>query len=158
MISEQSIILRKNEDRTGKLRSFWQFLCALPLGESIELIARPYKSTRSNEQNAWLNGCIYKTLMDATGYERDDISKYCCGLYFGEKEKRVPRSKNFPKGIELVPCRTTTVNEAGKRDVLTWDAFSDYVAFLQRYFAQECGIYLPDPDPNWKQHQQQEAA
>ncbi len=158
MIQEQSILLRKLMPRVGTIKRIFDFLSDLPIGENIEVVIRPYRSSRSNEQNRYLNGCIYKILMDKTGYERDDISDYCCGLYWGEKEKRVPRSHDFPKGVKRVPCRTTTTNEAGKRDVLTWDAFSDYVAFLQRYFAKECGIYLPDPDPNWKQHQQAEAA
>jgi hypothetical protein len=106
--------------------------------------------TRSVQQCRFLNGVLYKLLSDATGYERDDISEYCCGLMWGWRDKRVPKTPRNPSGVESVPIRTTTTNENGVRDVLKWDDFSDYVAFLQRHFAQECGIVLPDPDQNWR--------
>ena len=140
------------------IRDRRKFICALPETKAWRVVITPAKSKRSDDQNRYLNGCIYKILGEATGYERDDISEYCCGLYWGWRDKRVPRTPRNPTGIESVPVRTTTTDEQGQRDVLRWDAFADYVAFLQRHFAQlDKPIFLPDPDPHWRD-QQQEAA
>lgn len=157
-MSEKTFTLPRGMNWAGRISGIAKFLSSLTASKNWEVVVRERRGTRSDRQNRWLNGCIYKRLMDATGYERDDVSAYCCGLMWGWKDKRVPKTPRNPTGIESVPCRTTTTNEMGIREVLTWDAFSDYVAFLQRHFAQEHGIYLPDPDPNWKFSDQQEAA
>src|SRR5688572_10820531 len=115
--------------RDGQIAKIGRFLALLKQDKAWRITVEEAKSTRSIQQCRFLNGVLYKALIDKTGYERDDISDYCCSLYWGEREKRVPRSTNYPKGIKMVPCRTTTTDENGKRDVLKWDAFSDYVAF-----------------------------
>ena len=119
------------------------------LGEQWE---KPYlltlemkKSTRSTQQNRYLNGIAYKLIGDATGYERNDISEYLCGTFWGWREKKVPKKPGC-NGTEKVPVRTTTTNEDGIYDVLSWSDFSDFIAFVQR-FGAEHGIYIPDPDP-----------
>ena len=155
----QVFILPKLMAREGRLSSIVKFVMALSMSKAWAITIEEARSTRSTQQNKFLNGCLYKILSERTGYERNDISDYCCGLMWGWKDKRVPRTPRNPTGIESVPCRTTTTDEMGNRDVLKWDDFSDYVAFLQRHFAQlEKPIYLPDPDPSWREHQQQEAA
>lgn len=153
-----SFTLPKLLSREVSILKISNFLKLLSPGKAWRVTIEEARSSRSDQQNKFLNGCLYKILMDRTGYERDDVSAYCCGLMWGWKDKRVPKTPRNPTGIESVPCRTTTTDEAGQRDVLTWDAFSDYVAFLQRHFAQEHGIYLPDPDPNWKISEEREAA
>jgi hypothetical protein len=156
---ETTFILPKLLRRDGQIAKIGRFLALLKQDKAWRITVEEAKSTRSIQQCRFLNGVIYKVLMDATGYERDDVSDYCCGLMWGWKDKRVPKTPRNPTGVESVPCRTTTTDENGKRDVLKWDAFADYVAFLQRHFAQEHGIYLPDPDPNWREHEDaQEAA
>ncbi len=153
-----TFILPKLLGREAKVAGIAKFLLSLSAGKAWRIEVTEERSTRSVQQCRYLNGVAYKLLSEATGYERDDISEYMCALYFGEREKRVPKSKNFPNGIELVPCRTTTTNEAGKRDVLTWDQFADYVAFVQRFAASK-GIYIPDPDPDYNRlNEQAEAA
>lgn len=118
----------------------------LPEGKRYRVEVKEERRTRSVQQCRYLNGVAYKLLGDATGYDRDDISEYLCGEYFGWKQKKVP-----PKGAtRAVPVRTTTVNEDGERAVLNWSDFADYVAFVQRFGANH-GILIPDPDPEMRE-------
>jgi len=150
-----SFLLPKGMSRDGVIASACKYFAGLAADKPWRITVEQATSKRSTQQCRYLNGVAYKILSDATGYERDDISQFLCGLYFGEREKKVPKSHNFPNGVEMVPCRTTTTDENGKRDVLKWDAFSDYVAFVQR-FAAERGIFIPDPDPNYKDSEGEE--
>lgn len=138
----QTITLPK-QNRTSTVERLCKFLLALP--EKVYRVeVKEQRNTRSLQQCRYLNGVAYKLLSEATGYERDDISEYMCGQYFGWRTKKVPR-KPGSSGTEDVPVRTTTTNEAGERDVLSKTEFVDFVEFVQR-FAAERGIYIPDPD------------
>jgi hypothetical protein len=137
-------------ERAAVIDKIGRFLKLLSAGKAWRVTIEWYRATRSVQQCRYLNGVAYKALSEATGYERNDISEYCCGLYWGWVDKRVPKTPRNPEGIESRPVRTTTTDENGQRDVLTWDLFDEYVAFLQRHFAQlRDPIYIPDPDPNW---------
>lgn len=116
------------------------YLSALPETREFDVEVKQFRNTRSVQQCRYLNGVAYRLLSEATGYERDDISEYMCGEYFGWKKKRKPGKK-----IVDVPVRTTTTNESGKRSVMSTTDFMDYVAYVQR-FAADKGIYIPDPD------------
>jgi hypothetical protein len=101
---------------------------------------------RTSQQNRYLNGVAYKMISDHTGYERNEVHKAFLGRYFGWKTKRVPRTPTNPKGEESIPIRTTTTNEAGKREVLSTKDFWEYVEFLQRFAAERFQFIIPDPD------------
>lgn len=156
-MAEQSFILPKGMNWTARIAQIAKLLSGLAVGKTWEVVISERRSTRSDQQNKYLWSCAYKLLSEHTGYEAEEIHDVLLGKYFGEREKRVPRSANFPTGIKRVPNRTTTTNETGKRDVLAWDAFCEYVAFVQRT-AAKVGCFIPDPDPNWRQHQEREAA
>jgi hypothetical protein len=111
------------------------------------VVVEPVIVERTLQQNKYLNGVAYKMLGDKTGYERDELHEYFLGLFFGWKEKKVPRKPSNLNGIESVPVRTTTTDETGKRTVLSTDEFWKYVEFLQRFAAQKLQMVIPDPDP-----------
>ncbi len=149
----QSFILPKLLNRAGQIARIAKFLAGLADGKAWRVEVTEARSERSIQQCRYLNGVAYKLLGDATGYERDEISEYLCGAYWGWKDKRVPKKPSCPSGVESVPVRTTTTDENGKRCVLNKQDFSDYVAFVQR-FAAKRNIYVPDPDPDYEQHQE----
>lgn len=138
----QSITLPK-QNREGTIDRLCKFLLALP-EKAYRVEVKEHRNTRSIQQCRYLNGVAYKLLSEATGYERDDISEYMCGQYFGWRTKKVPRKPGC-KGTEEVPVRTTTTNESGEREVLSKMEFVDFVAFVQR-FAAERGVFIPDPE------------
>lgn len=150
-------ILPKLVARDGKVAGIAKFILSLSPGKAWRITVEECRGARSDQQNKYLWSCAYKLLSEHTGYEVEEIHEYLLGKHFGEREKRVPRSANFPTGIKRVPIRTTTTNEMGKRDVLPWDAFCEYVAFVQRT-AAKVGCFIPDPDPNWRENQDREAA
>ncbi len=150
----KAFTLPKLLSRTKQIEHIARFLAILSPAKAWKIEVSEARSERSIQQCRFLNGIAYKAISDATGYERDDISEYLCARYFGEREKRVPKSTSCPSGIESVPVRTTTTDESGNRSVLSKTEFADYVAFVQRFAAQR-GIYIPDPDED---HEEQEKA
>lgn len=141
MTSRKSFVIDPDKREKGA-EAVRTFLLAMRPGKRVLVEICEYRKKRSNEQNRYLNGVAYKLLGDSTGYERDDISEYLCGTYFGWKDKRVPG-----KRIVQVPVRTTSTNEEGSYAPLTTLEFAEYVAFVQR-FGAEHGINIPDPDPS----------
>jgi hypothetical protein len=131
-------------------------LAALKAGKAFRITIKEEADDRTVQQCRYLNGVPYKLLSEHTGYERDDISEYLCGSYWGWKQVRVPRTPSNPRGIEDRPVRTTTTDENGQRDVLSTRDFWEYVEFCQRFGAKH-GVYIPDPDPSYKHLQREEA-
>lgn len=137
-------ILRKGPGRVGVLSSLVHFLKNLGQDEEWEVIVKKFKRSRSDAQNNALWGVAYEALKRETGNDPDDLHVFFCGEFFGWKTELVmgqPRKK---------PKRTTTKDEAGKRDVLPWDRFCEFYEFIQQRAAQ-VGVYVPDPDPNWRE-------
>lgn len=141
----QSIVLPRLIDRAHLVSKIAVALYALPADQAYRVELHEHKSTRSNQQNAYLNGICYKLIGDSIGYERDEVSEFLCGTYFGWKDKRVPKKPSNPLGIESVPIRTTTTDEHGARSVLNKLEMGEYIAFVQRFAASK-GIHIPDPD------------
>ena len=73
--------------------------------------------------------------------DKEQLHHHFCCEFFGTQDNQF--------GVRI-PIRTTTKNEAGKRDVVDWQTFSDFVAFIQRQGA-EYGVHIPDPDPLWRE-------
>lgn len=150
-------MLYRNVPRDKLAEQIRVFVAALDLDKPWRVSVVSAKASRSDLQNRYLNGVAYKLLGDAIGYERDEVSEYCCGLYFGWKEKKVPKKPSNPLGIESVPIRTTTTGPEGGRSVLSKIEFSEYVAYIQRFAASK-GIHIPDPDPDYAEHREEATA
>ena len=112
-----------------------------------KVVVEPVQVDRTIQQNRYLNGVAYKMIGEVTGYERAEIHEYFLGLFFGWRDKKVPRKPSNPKGLESIPVRTTTTDETGKRQVLSTEDFWRYVEFLQRFAAEKLHMVIPDPDP-----------
>lgn len=111
-------------------RARWiAFVQAQPL--PLEVDAKPWKRTRSNEQNAYLWGVCYAALRDATGQDVNDWHEYMLGEWAGWEEHELFGRRR------LRPVRRSSK--------LSTVEFSDYVAFIQQR-AAENGVFIPDPD------------
>jgi len=139
----RSIILPREDvvRRSVRAQRIATFLAGLDPRRPWEVIVRPFKRSRSNQQNRYERGVACLLLSQAVGYEPEEVHEYLCGTYFGWKQVACPKTPNNPKGIRDVPIRTTTTNDRGERDVL-----SKQVAFTQRFGAKH-GVMIPDPDP-----------
>jgi hypothetical protein len=134
--------------RSRDIGAVCEYLEGLPLDQSWKVEISERKSERSLQQNKYLFGVSYELISLETGYEKDDLHTSLLCKHFGKKLKRVPKSKYNSSGLIEVPLRTTTTDEHGRRSVLGKVAFSEYVAFVQRFASQHLGIVIPDPDPD----------
>lgn len=117
------------------------FAGAMSLPLDVEV--KPHKQTRSSDQNAALFGLAYKTIREQTGNDIAELHQWACGEFFGWTEYEVMGQR------KKRPMRTTTTDEAGKRKVMSKTEFAEFFGFVQMK-AAEFGIFIPDPDPNWR--------
>jgi hypothetical protein len=108
-----------------------------------EITAKPWKPTRSSDQNAYLFGVCYPPIAEAMGYAVEDVHEYMLGRHFGWVDRKVPKTPRNPEGFESVPFRTTTTDEHGKRSVLSKADFSTFVDTVHR-IASQAGVFIPD--------------
>jgi hypothetical protein len=133
------------------------FLSGLDVKKSWEIIVRPFRRKRSNQQNRYERGVACVLIAKAIGYDPDDVHEYLLGRYFGWKQERCPRTPSNQAGIKDVPIRTTTTNAEGDRDVLPKQEYWDFVEYIQR-FGAHYGVHIPDPDPEYATRHDRSAA
>jgi hypothetical protein len=128
-VKEQTFILQRSAGRN--LSRLTAFLSALPNDTAWKVTVAEWKRTRSNEQNAYLWGVVYRTILQhLPGWDADDLHEYFLGECFGwETLEGLGRKR-------LKPVRRSSR--------LSTTEFSDYVGFIQRAMAEK-GIYVPDP-------------
>lgn len=141
--------LSQGPGRSIILANALTFISALPESKDWRITIDRYRKPRTDRQNDYHWAVIVKILSEAMGYEGEDVHEFLCGTHFGWVEKRVPKSPNFPSGIQVVPRRTTTRDEHGQPSKLTTIQFSEFVEFCQRFAASK-GIYIPDPEQSWQ--------
>lgn len=128
------------ERRGERIQRVAAFLSRLDSSKPWELLVRPWKKERTQRQNNALFGVAYKTLSDFTGFTESELHDVLLRGYFGEVHREV-------MGVRQVkPRRTTTMNEAGERDVLDREEMSKYYNFIVQK-AAEVGCYIEDPNP-----------
>lgn len=118
--------------------------------EWVITIARR-KKERTDPQNNALFGVAYKTLGEFTGHTAPELHDHFLRAYFGEVEYEVMGT------VYTRPSRTTTTNEKGERSKLSTVEFKKYYEFIQAQGA-DMGCWIPDPDPLWNVHLQEQAA
>jgi hypothetical protein len=155
MSQAENFTLPKSGDleRSRHIGRVCQYLESLELDHAWRVSVEERKSERSMQQNRYLFGVAYVLISAATGYEKDDIHSSLLGKHFGTKLKRVPKSKYNREGFTEVPLRTTTTDEHGRRSVLGKTDFAEYVAFVQRFAAENLNLVIPDPDQDHDIHE-----
>ena len=104
-----------------------------------EIKIAPYKRTRSLQQNRYLYGVVYPAIIEGAhleGWEIEDVHEWCLGEHFGwETFEGLGRKRIRP--IKRSSRLSTT-------------EFSDYIAWIQRTFAQKYGVHLPAPEEEFE--------
>lgn len=149
-------VLRKAELREHDMDRLLQEIMSLPKDSIWRVTWEQAKSERSLQQNKYLFFC-YGLISKEQGYEKADLHEDFLKRHFGVRLKKVPPCREYPQGLKEVPIRTTTTDENGRRSVLGKLAFAELVEFVQRYSAENYGVYLPNPDPDWEMHRQEAA-
>lgn len=137
-------ILKKDTDRSTLIERIKSFLELLPMDRPWEVTVKQFRKKRSDDQNAALWGVAYPPIMEATGYEKDELHEYYLCTFFGSTVK------NVFEGKRRVPNKRSSQ--------LTTQEFCDFYAFIQRHAAQKLGVFVPDPDPRLKSFGERRAA
>jgi hypothetical protein len=96
-----------------------------------ELLVLPWKPRRTEQQNRYLWGVVYRTISGETGNEVNDLHDYFLGEFFGWEEYDVlGRKKMRPR-------------ERSSRQVKA--RFSEYIEFIISR-AANLGIVIPPPE------------
>lgn len=125
--------------RPAVLANAQAFLAKLNPLKHWQVEVKPYSKPRSCEANAYLWGVVYPTIVRELSGTADDWHELFCLEYFGE------RSIELGQARIVKPKRTTTTDEAGKRDVLPSGEFWRFVEFVCSR-AAEGGVYVPQPN------------
>ncbi len=112
----------------------------------VKVTVQMDRADRSDDQNAALWGVAYKILSEHTGYKPEELHEVFCEGYFGRVEYEVMgRQRTRPR-------RTTTVDENGKRNVISKIDFANFYSYIQQCAAEHLGVNVPDPDKHWRQN------
>src|SRR5437762_2696454 len=96
MTDPRSIILPREDvvRRSVRAQRIATFLAGLDPRRPWEVIVRPFKRSRSNQQNRYERGVACLLLSQAVGYEPEEVHEYLCGTYFGWKQVACPDRKS----------------------------------------------------------------
>jgi hypothetical protein len=137
------LIVRNAQDWPSVFR-FLENLKGQPIPKGgMELLWR--KPRRSNRQNRYLFGVVYKTLSEALSkqYQAHITPEMVHGLC---REYFMPRV-DVPGTGKSIPMSTTQLCRSGETE-----SFQDYVLQIQEFAAKK-GIYIQDPNEEWYEQQ-----
>ena len=129
----QTFILHANDSgRARVLANLVEFVKRLPDTKAWKLEVAQYAKRRSDQQNRYLWGGVYKAFQAALpGWDTEDIHDYLLGEHFGwERIEGMGRTKLKP------------IKRSSK---LTKQEFAEYVDFCIRKGAEH-GIYVAPPE------------
>jgi hypothetical protein len=108
------------------------YLSTLPASSTFKVEIGEHKQTRSNEQNAYLWGVVYETIIQhLPGWTADDVHEYFLGEHYGWETLDGLGKKR------LKPLRRSSR--------LSTKEFADHLAFIQQAMAEK-GVDIPDPN------------
>lgn len=127
----QSTILPRSMPRERTIANFSRFLAGLPMDRAWRVEVCEHKPTRSDQQNRYLWGVVYKTICEhLDGWTSDDVHEYMLGEHFGWQE--------------ISGLGRRRIKPLRRSSRLNKQEFADYIAFIQRRMAEH-GVYVPDP-------------
>lgn len=129
---KQTILLPKGDGNRARAATVIQ---SLPADKPWLVTIEPYQRKRTEQQNRYLWGVVYKTIGASLGYmgeeDMNELHRLLLKKCFGSKTVTI-LNEEFE-----IPLRTSSK--------LNKQEFSDYIAFIQQK-AAELGIFIPDPE------------
>lgn len=133
-VAEQSFVLPRLMVRDRAIERIATVLNALPQDRAWRIQVSENKPKRSEQQNRYLWGVVYRTILDAgqlQGWDAEDVHEYLLGEWSGW-EVVIGFGRKRMKPIR----RSSALNK---------QEFAEYIDFIQRKMAEH-GIYIPDAD------------
>lgn len=126
----QVVIPKAEQGRAVAVERFARVLNSLDGEKAWEITVEEKKRRRSEQQNRYLWGVVYKTCLEhLQGWDAEDVHEYFLGEHFGwETIEGLGRKR-------LKPLRRSSR--------LNKQEFADYINFIQRKMS-EFGVFIPD--------------
>lgn len=109
-------------------------------GPLVVTIERKH-ATRSLAQSAYYWSVVVKLLSEHTGYDPDEIHD-------------VLKAKFLPKALALTDGNGEIKDElviGGTTTRLNKIEFGEFMERVRQWAAEDLQVFIPDPDPNWKE-------
>jgi hypothetical protein len=107
-------------------RRFGMYLAGLE-GKRIELTVRKFRKSRSNNQNSYLWGVVYKLISEYTGDDDESTHEMCKAMFLAVKRPNLPDTYRSTAGLSTVE-------------------FEEYVAKIQKWASEFLFVYIPSPN------------
>lgn len=135
----QFFILPRLLPRERVIERIARALSALPLDRAFALTIDEHKERRSDQQNRYLWGCVYETILKVggetlAGWSKADLHDYFLIKHFGAET--------------ITGFGVRRLKPLKRSSRLSRKEFAEYVDFIQRECAT-IGIIIPDADPAW---------
>jgi hypothetical protein len=127
--------------RPRQIEVLCEYIAKLPAGKAFTVEIKEYRRKRSTDQNRYLWGVVYSAIIDSCDDPKpsaDALHEYWLGECFGWD---VSDTLGW---VQKKPMRRSSS--------LNTEEFGQFWVFIQRRCAETRGIVIPDPDPQWKFH------
>ena len=133
---KQEILLPEGERRASVIQRLSLTLRQLAPGKLWKITIEQYSPKRSEQQNRYLFGPVYDTLLEHLPGEftKAELHEFLLEQCFGYEEYWIGDQK-----------KTRPLKRSSKLNRLE---FAEYIDFVQRY-ATRFGIFIPDAEPDW---------
>lgn len=132
----QSFIIAQGAHREGTSARIARILATLPREQAYRVEVHEHKETRSTQQNRYLFGVVYDTILREggeamRGWTRDDLHDFFLIDHFGSEVNELFGRKRHK------PLRRSSR--------LSKQEFSDFIAHIQQFMAER-SVFIPDPE------------
>jgi len=131
--------LTVGQSRPRQVEVLCEYIAKLPAGKAFTVEIKEYRRKRSQDQNKYLWGVVYRIIRDAMDEPKpttEQLHEYWLGECFG-----------WDVIDQFGMVLKKPLERSHDKDTET---FGKYWQFIQRRCAETMGIFIPDPDPNWK--------
>lgn len=111
----------------------------------IEILIERKHATRSLQANRYYFGVVLKLISEHTGYDVNETHEAMKALF-------LPKELAFCDGNGVIQGEIVIGGSTRKMNV---NEFYDYVERVRRFAAEQLGLNVPDPDPNWQDREQE---
>lgn len=109
----------------------------------LEIVIQPKREKRSAAANAYYWSVVLNAISEYSGYDPNETHEAMKALF-------LPKELAFCDGNGVVQGEIVI---GGSTRKMTVSEFYDYVERVRRFAAEKLLLNIPDPDPNWRDHE-----
>lgn len=117
-------------------------------GKEVFLELRRARATRSLAMNRYYWAVCIELVSNHTGYSPDEVHEIVKQMFL-PKKLAVCDGNGELKGEFVIGGTTTKLNTL---------EFGEFIERFRQWAAEDLGVVIPDPDPDWLQHKEETAS